>query len=195
MPKKSTQTEPISIMKKLLTILTLAAFAVLPATTFAAKDKKEAPAPAPGTKPAEAVPAEAKPDKPAEGKEGKAISLNAKVDTIDAAAKTFSHNNADGTVVKFIVTDKTEIKNGDADAKFEDIKVGDTVKGSRMKKSATEYDVVKITKFGVAPAKEKKGDGDKKPEGEKKADAEKKDQAPKKVEGPGKPAEKAEKKP
>ena len=177
-------------MKKFLTILTLTAFAALPATTLAAKEKKEATAPAAvlGKKPAEEPPAEAKGDKPAAGKDGKAISMKAEVDAIDAAAKTFSHNNKDGTVVKFMVTDKTEIKNGEADAKFEDIKVGDTVSGSRMKKSATEYEVVKITKFGVAAPKEKKADGDKKPE------ADKKTEAPAKVEGTAKPAEKAEKK-
>ena len=46
--------------------------------------------------------------------------------------------------VKFVVTDKTEIKNGYAVAKFEDIKVGDFVSGSRLKKSETEYELVKI---------------------------------------------------
>ena len=174
-------------MKKLLTILTLTAFAAMPATTFAAP-KKEAAAPA--EKPAEAKtpeakPAEAEAKKPAEAKP---LPMNTKVDAVDAAAKTFSHNNKDGTVVKFVVTDKTEIKNGEADAKLEDIKVGDTVSGLRIKKSPTEYEVVKITKFGAAPVKGKKA------EGEKKAEPEKKDEAPKKVEGPGKPAEKAEKK-
>ena len=165
-------------MKKLLTILTLTAFAALPATTFAAP-KKETPATTPAAKPVETKPAA-----PA----SKPLPMYAKVDAIDAAAKTFSHNNKDGTVVKFVVTDKTEIKNGEADAKLEDIKVGDTVSGSRVKISATEYEVVKITKFGAAVVKGKKA------EGEKKADTEKKDEAPKKVEGPGKPAEKAEKK-
>ena len=150
-------------MKKLLTILTLTAFAAMPATTFAAP-KKEAAAPAAAAeKPAEAKKPEAKPA------EAKALGMSTKVDAIDAAAKTFSHTNKDGSVVKFVVTDKTEIKNGEAEAKFEDIKVGDTVNGSRIKVSATEYEVVKITKFGVAAPKEKKAEGDKKPEAEKKA--------------------------
>lgn len=179
-------------MKKLLTILTITAFAAIPATTFAAP-KKEAAAPA--EKPAEAKkpddkPAEAKADKPA----GKPLPMNVKVDTIDAAAKTFSHTNKDGSVIKFVVTDTAEIKNGEAAAKLEDIKVGDTVSGSRIKKSATEYDVVKITKFGAAAPKEKKAEGEKKPDGDKPAEP-KKEEAPKKVDGAGKPAEKAEKKP
>ena len=50
-------------MKKLLTILTLTAFAAMPATTFAAP-KKEAAAPAaPAEKPEEAKKPEAKPDR------------------------------------------------------------------------------------------------------------------------------------
>jgi len=56
--------------------------------------------------------------------------------------------------VKNVVTATTDIKNGDAAAKFEDIKVGDYVSGSRIKKSETEYEIVKISKFG--PKTEKK---------------------------------------
>lgn len=136
-------------MKKFLTILTLTALAALPATTSAAP-KKEAAAPAatPAPKPAAAPAAPA----------AKALSMYTKVDSIDAQTKTFTHTNKDGTVVKFVVTDTTDIKNGEAAAKLEDIKVGDMVSGSRIKKSATEYEVVKITKFGVAAAKEKKAD-------------------------------------
>ena len=50
--------------------------------------------------------------------------------------------------MKHVVTAKTEINNGDKSAKFKDIKVGDFVSGLRLKKSDTEYEVVKITKFG-----------------------------------------------
>ena len=84
--------------------------------------------------------------------------MSTKVDAIDAATKSFTHTNKDGKVVKNNVLDTTEIKNGDAAAKFEDIKVGDTVNGLRIKKNeaGTEYDVVKITKIGVVAAKEKK---------------------------------------
>ncbi len=88
----------------------------------------------------------------------KAIGMYSRVDSIDAAGKTFTHRNADGKVVKFVVTDRTEIKNSDKPATLGDIKVGDTVSGSRIKKSDTEYQVVKITKFGVATPKAKKSD-------------------------------------
>ena len=80
--------------------------------------------------------------------------MYSEVSAIDAAGKSFTHKNKDGKEVKFVITDTTEIKNGDAAAKLEDIKVGDYVSGSRLKKSETEYEVVKISKFG--PKTEKK---------------------------------------
>jgi hypothetical protein len=74
----------------------------------------------------------------------------------DAKAKTFTMKRKDGVEVKHVVTATTEIKNGDAAAKFEDIKVGDYVNGLRLKKSETEYEVVKITKIGPPPPKKEK---------------------------------------
>ena len=71
--------------------------------------------------------------------------------------------NKDGVEVKNVVTDKTEIKNGEAAAKFGDIKLGESVSGLRLKKSDTEYEVVKITKFGPAAPKAPKAAGDAKP--------------------------------
>ena len=134
-------------MKKLLTILTLTALAALPATTFAAPKKDAAPAATPAPKPA-ATPAAKPAEKPA-----KPMPMYSEVSTLDVAAKTFTHKNKDGKEVKFVLTDKTEIKNGDAAAKFEDIKVGDYVSGSRLKKSETEYEVIKISKFGAKAEK------------------------------------------
>jgi len=137
-------------MKKLLSIVALTALVVgLPSGSFAA-DKKAKPAATPAATPAPATPAPVKP-----------IPLYSEASSIDAAARTFTHKNKDGKEVKFVLTDKTEIKNGKADAKFEDIKVGDWVSGLRLKKSDTEYEVLKITKFG--PKTEKKPDATGKP--------------------------------
>lgn len=149
-------------MKKLFSLMTLTAVALaVPTGSFAAdkKIKKDTPAatPAPAAKAPETKPA-------ATPSAGKAMGMYVKVDTIDAATKTFTHKNKDGTEVKFVATEKTEVKNGEAAATFADIKVGDTVSGSRIKKSATEYDVVKITKFGPAPEKKTKTPGEAKPE-------------------------------
>jgi len=85
---------------------------------------------------------------PSEASAQKAIPMYSEVSAIDAAGKTFTHKNKDGKEVRFVVTTKTEIKNATAAAKFEEIKVGHFVSGLRIKKSDTEYEVVKITKFG-----------------------------------------------
>ena len=138
-------------MKKLFTLATMSALALaLPSSAFAAP-KKEAAAAAPAAeakKPAAAAPDAVKAAKP--------LPMHSRVDVIDTAAKTFTHKNADGKEVKFMVTATTEIKNGEAAAKFEDIKVGDFVSGLRVKKG-DNWEIVKITKFGPAPAK-KAGD-------------------------------------
>jgi hypothetical protein len=46
-----------------------------------------------------------------------------------------------------VVTDRTEIRNGFAEATFAEIKVGDMVNGSRIKRAEDEYEVLSITKF------------------------------------------------
>ena len=119
-------------MKKLLLTVTLGLAIALAGPPAYAQTSKKPPAPAAETK------------KAAE----KAMPMYSRVDVIDAKAKTFTHKNKDGKEVKHVVTAKTEINNGDKSAKFEDIKVGDFVSGLRLKKSDTEYEVVKITKFG-----------------------------------------------
>ena len=142
-------------MKKLFTLATLSAVALaLPVSGFTAP-KKEAAAGAPSAPAAEVKKAVEKPAAAAADavKAAKPLPMHIRVDVIDAAAKTFTHKNVDGKEVKFTITATTEIKNGEAAAKFEDIKVGDFVSGLRNKKSATEWEVVKITKFGPAPAK------------------------------------------
>ncbi|MEK0449791.1 MAG: hypothetical protein RL088_2059 [Verrucomicrobiota bacterium] len=132
-------------MKKLLFTLTFGLAIVASPAAFAQAKKKEPAAPA--AAPAGAPAADAK--KP-EAKAAKPLPMNARADEIDAAGKTFTQVNKDGKKVKHVISDATEIKNGEAAAKFEDIKVGDTVAGLRNKKNAdgTEYEVVKITKFG-----------------------------------------------
>lgn len=133
-------------MKTLITLATISAVALsLPTTSFAAPKKEAAAAAAPAADAKKAATDAVKPAKP--------LPMHSRVDTIDAAAKSFTHKNADGKEVKFATTATTEIKNGEADAKFEDIKVGDFVSGLRLKKSDTEWEIVKITKFGPAPAK------------------------------------------
>jgi len=145
-------------MKKLLSIVALSALVIgAPTASFAAPKPKPAPAATPAPAPA-ATPAAAK-----------TIPMHSQVATIDVAGKSFTHKNADGKEVKFVLTDKTEVKQGKAEAKFEDIKVGDWVSGLRIKKSDTEWEVVKITKFGPLEKKGEGKPGDKAKPAEKKA--------------------------
>jgi len=150
-------------MKRLVQIVALGAFALsLPTGVYAAEKKtKAAPAAADS---APAAPAEGAKKPAAEPGAPKAIPMYSRVDMIDTKAKTFTTKKKDNTETKHVLTATTEIKNGEAAAKFEDVKVGDTVSGLRLKKSPTEYEVVKITKFGIAPPKAKKADAEKKPE-------------------------------
>jgi len=108
------------------------------------------------TKPSAAGGGVAKPAAVDKVKADKPMPMHAMVESLDATAKTFSHKTKDGKMVKYMVTDKTEIKNGDKAAKFDDIKVGDYVSGLRLKKAEGEYEVVKITKFGPEAMKPKK---------------------------------------
>ena len=127
-------------MKKLLFTTILGTLVALGGQSALAETKK------PTTTPAVE---KAKPSETAKPKAEKAMPMHARADVIDVATKTFTQKTKDGKEVKNLVTDKTEIKNGDKPAKFEDIMVGDSVSGSRIKKSDTEYEVVKITKFGA----------------------------------------------
>ena len=139
-----------------LHILILLSALALPTSILAQAKKPEPGAPALATKPGETKPAEV----PAKKEEVKArpLPMNSRVDEIDAAAKTFTQNTREGKKVKHVITNKTEIKQGTSSAKFEDIKVGDIVAGSRLKKTAdgTEYEVIKITKFGPKPKADEK---------------------------------------
>ena len=139
-------------MKKLLFTLTLA-FALASSPEAFAQAKKKEPA-APAAEPAKPA---AEPAKP-EAKAAKPLPMNSRADEVDAAGKSWTTVNKDGKRVKHIVTATTEIMQGDAAAKLEDIKVGDYVAGLRNKKNAdgTEYEVVKITKFGPKAAKAEK---------------------------------------
>ena len=155
-------------MKKLLFTLTLAAaFAVGSQSALAqAKKKPAAPADAPATADAEkpkAAVAE-KPKAPADPT--KPMPMHTVVDSIDASGKSFTHKNKDGKEVKYVTTAKTEFKNGEKDATFADIKVGNEVNGMRLKKSETEYEVVKTTYIGAPKPKTAKPAGTEKPAGE-----------------------------
>ena len=86
--------------------------------------------------------------------------MYSRVDSIDLANKTFTtKRKKDGVEIKHVLPASAEVRQNNASARFSDIKVGDWVAGSRIKKSDTEYEIVKITKFGARPEKDTKQDG------------------------------------
>jgi hypothetical protein len=142
---------------KHLILIVLTAFALQTGASAQAK-KAEPGTPATVGKPGEATkPSEASHSRKEDAK-ARPLPMNARVDEIDAAGKTFTQTTREGKKVKHVITNKTEIKQGKDSAKFDEIKVGDIVAGSRLKKNAdgTEYEVVKITKFGPKPKAEEK---------------------------------------
>ncbi|MEO8167714.1 MAG: hypothetical protein ABI623_05660 [bacterium] len=76
------------------------------------------------------------------------VTMNGRVDSIDAKTKTITVKRNDGVKERHVVTKDTEIRNGEKVATFTDIKVGHVVEGTRVKKSESEYEVTKISKFG-----------------------------------------------
>lgn len=151
-------------MKKLLFTLTLAAAFSVGSQSALAQAKKTPAAPADAPATAAAVKPKAPAEKPkAPADPTKPMPMHTVVDTIDAAGKSFTHKNKDGKEVKYVTTAKTEFKNGEKDATFADIKVGNEVNGLRVKKSDTEYEVVKTTYIGAPKPKAEKPAGTEKP--------------------------------
>lgn len=147
-------------MKSTLKVTSIVVLSLgLAAGAFAADKKtKDAVVPAPAAAAAAKTTAESKPE---DEKSGKTITMYSRVDSIDAAKKTFTTKRKDGIEVKNTLGPSAEVRNNGAAAKFDDIKVGDMVSGSRVKKSTSEYEILKITKFG-APTSKKGKEGDKK---------------------------------
>jgi hypothetical protein len=126
----------------------VAAMALVPGAMAQAKKKPAAEA----AKPAAAAPATGE----AKAKPAKAFPFESVVDEIDPLGKSFVHNNVDGKKVKFILAADAPVKKGEAEGKFEDIKVGDSVSGMRVKLNpeGTEYQMTKISNYGVKEKKE-----------------------------------------
>ena len=149
-------------MKKLISTLTLAGVLALGSQSAFAQAKKKPAAPADA--PAAAEKPKAAAEKPKAAVDAtKPMPMHTVVDSIDAAGKSFTHKNKDGKEVKYVTTAKTEFMNDGKAAKFEDITVGNEVNGTRLKKSDTEYEVVKTTYIGAPKPKAAKPAGTAKP--------------------------------
>jgi hypothetical protein len=75
------------------------------------------------------------------------LPMRIRVDAIDTQQTVLITERKDGVRIRSVVTDRTEIRNGLAVAGFAEIKVGDMVNGSRMKRAKDEYEVLSITKI------------------------------------------------
>ena len=144
-------------MKRIITLISLSAIALaLPVSSIAAeKEKAAAGAPAKKSTEKAATDTKAATEKAvADTTADKPMPMYLRADTIDAKTGTITMKRKDGVEIKHVITDKTDIKNGEAAAKLADIKAGEYVSGLRLKKGETEYEIVKITKFGPAPDKD-----------------------------------------
>jgi hypothetical protein len=140
-------------MKQYLISTVIALLASAFATPSFAVEKKKVAAEKPAAKTAE-------PAKAAEKKEAatsRTLPYQGEVDAVDATAKTFTLKNKDGKEHVFAVGEKTQLLKADnTAATFDDIKVGEWVRGSRVKIADGKWDAVKVTigkKEGTEKAK------------------------------------------
>jgi hypothetical protein len=135
-------------MKKLFSLLTLAALAcAAPTLALAAKKKPDAT-------PAAATPAPAATPEPS----GKPFPYHGDVDTVDASGKTFTFKSKEGNVRTFHVGDTAKVtkvsKDGPA-ADFSIVTVGAYAAGTCTKTGDRKYEVVTLH-VGPKPAKKEK---------------------------------------
>ena len=139
-------------------LFAVAFFFSLVAPVALAQANKPAPAvPATpnATKPAAPATPTTNGEKPTAAAKARSNPFNTTVDEVDAVGKSFTHFNKDGKKVKHLITETTIFKGEATGKKFEDIKVGDAMNGSRVKlnDAGTEYEVVSITLVGVRAAR------------------------------------------
>lgn len=138
-------------MKKVTMFAVMAAIAFAAPVHAAEKVKKEAAKLA--SEATAAAPAAGEPQKT---DTAKPLPFQGKVASVDASAKTFTTKNKDGKEHVFTVTDKTQITKADGSAgKFDDIKVDEAVRGSRLKTGENKWEAVKVS-LGEKPGKEAK---------------------------------------
>jgi hypothetical protein len=75
------------------------------------------------------------------------LPMRIRVDAIETESRTLISERKDGVRIRSVVIESADIRNGFAEARFEQIKVGDMVNGSRVKRAEDEYEVLSITKF------------------------------------------------
>lgn len=133
-------------MKHILPSMTVLAALTFAVPAFAAEKKSAKPAAVEETAP------KADEEKPTSTKP---LPYRGTVAAVDAAAKTFTTKNKDGKENVFHVTDKTVIMKDKSSATFADIKEGEAVRGTRIKKGDQNWEAVKVL-IGAKAAAEPK---------------------------------------
>jgi hypothetical protein len=140
-------------MNRRLIVIAAASWIGWTSAAYCAEPSKGAPPATTGTPPAAtstqkpaAAPAAAPATAPKPAP--RVLTMYTKVDAIDAKTTSFI-TRENNVAIKFVVTPETEIKNGKAAAKFADIKTGDYVSGSRIRRGENEWEVTKITRIGT----------------------------------------------
>jgi len=72
------------------------------------------------------------------------IPFNGKIFSIDKVAKTFSTQNKEKKIRTFEITTETKITRNNKPANFEDLKDGEEIRGSAMKKGDGRFDVLSV---------------------------------------------------
>lgn len=75
---------------------------------------------------------------------GKPLPYQITVDTVDAGKKLFTSKNKDGKVNTFHITDRTQITKGDGVGTVADIKMGETIRGTRYKTGEGDWEAIKV---------------------------------------------------
>lgn len=140
-----------------LTTLIAAVMALALCTPGHAVEKKKTEKAAPEKAAPEKTAEKATTEKPAEkgGDQTKAVEkkvaapkplpYQGDIASIDPTAKSFVVKNKQGKAHVFTITDKTVITKADGAGTFDDIKVGEYVRGSRLKTGDAQWDALTVT--------------------------------------------------
>jgi hypothetical protein len=84
--------------------------------------------------------APAEPSPPAETRTARPLPFNGKIYAIDAVAKTFSTQNSEKKIRVYAITPETKLAKKSGPANFEDLKIGEDVRGMATPKGNGHYE-------------------------------------------------------
>ena len=124
-------------MKKLLVVACVLGLAVAGSVSVHSAEPKKPTSPVMKSASDDSDAVAAKPKRP--------LPYQGVVSKVDLAAKTFTITTKAGKDHVFTVTEKTQFFDGDAPARFEDVKKNDLIRGSRLKLGENQWEALKVT--------------------------------------------------